>query len=146
MKYIGGTKLDERVIRTDLDEGFAEGRQYGYISIYQTHVSLRANVDLDEASPADKFVMSTGKSMILVGEDMAESSARNMARSDENRRKNHDICPIKERGYGYTRSTALGIRRMPFSLVSLVLGLYAPELAFDCQFPSIPYSAILPVK
>ena len=31
MKYIGGTKLDERVIRTDLDEGFAEGRQYGYV-------------------------------------------------------------------------------------------------------------------
>jgi nuclear cap-binding protein subunit 2 len=29
MKYVGGTKLDERVIRTDLDEGFAEGRQYG---------------------------------------------------------------------------------------------------------------------
>lgn len=29
MKYIGGTKLDERVIRTDLDPGFAEGRQYG---------------------------------------------------------------------------------------------------------------------
>ena len=29
MKYIGGTKLDERVIRTDLDEGFSEGRQYG---------------------------------------------------------------------------------------------------------------------
>ena len=29
MKYIGGTTLDERVIRTDLDEGFAEGRQYG---------------------------------------------------------------------------------------------------------------------
>lgn len=31
MKYIGGTKLDERIIRTDLDEGFAEGRQYGYV-------------------------------------------------------------------------------------------------------------------
>ncbi|KAI9822995.1 MAG: nuclear cap binding complex subunit [Thelocarpon impressellum] len=29
MKYIGGTKLDERVIRTDLDPGFREGRQYG---------------------------------------------------------------------------------------------------------------------
>ena len=29
MKYIGGTKLDERVIRTDLYEGVAEGRQYG---------------------------------------------------------------------------------------------------------------------
>lgn len=29
MKYVGGTKLDERIIRTDLDEGFIEGRQYG---------------------------------------------------------------------------------------------------------------------
>ena len=29
MKYVGGTKLDERVIRTDLDPGFEEGRQYG---------------------------------------------------------------------------------------------------------------------
>ena len=29
MKYIGGTKLDERVIRTDLDPGFQEGRQFG---------------------------------------------------------------------------------------------------------------------
>ncbi|KAK2800686.1 Nuclear cap-binding protein subunit 2 [Arthroderma sp. PD_2] len=29
MKYIGGTKLDERTIRTDLDPGFQEGRQYG---------------------------------------------------------------------------------------------------------------------
>jgi hypothetical protein len=31
MKYIGGTKLDERIIRSDLDEGFIEGRQYGYV-------------------------------------------------------------------------------------------------------------------
>jgi len=29
MKYIGGTKLDERIVRTDLDPGFKEGRQYG---------------------------------------------------------------------------------------------------------------------
>ncbi|RPA78961.1 RNA-binding domain-containing protein [Ascobolus immersus RN42] len=29
MKYVGGTKLDERLIRTDLDPGFKEGRQYG---------------------------------------------------------------------------------------------------------------------
>lgn len=33
MKYIGGTKLDERIIRTDLDPGFQEGRQYGYASL-----------------------------------------------------------------------------------------------------------------
>ncbi|KAF2224179.1 nuclear cap-binding protein subunit 2 [Elsinoe ampelina] len=29
LKYVGGTKLDERIIRTDLDEGFQDGRQYG---------------------------------------------------------------------------------------------------------------------
>jgi nuclear cap-binding protein subunit 2 len=29
MKYINGTRVDERVIRTDLDPGFREGRQYG---------------------------------------------------------------------------------------------------------------------
>ncbi|QSL65686.1 hypothetical protein MERGE_002999 [Pneumocystis wakefieldiae] len=29
MKFINGTKLDDRVIRTDIDPGFREGRQYG---------------------------------------------------------------------------------------------------------------------
>ncbi|CAG8208852.1 unnamed protein product [Penicillium salamii] len=29
LKYVGGTKLDERIIRTDLDPGFEEGRQFG---------------------------------------------------------------------------------------------------------------------
>ena len=29
MKYINGTRLDDRIIRTDLDAGFQEGRQFG---------------------------------------------------------------------------------------------------------------------
>ncbi|KAJ2819672.1 nuclear cap binding complex subunit [Coemansia erecta] len=29
MKYVNGTKLDDRIIRTDLDPGFREGRQFG---------------------------------------------------------------------------------------------------------------------
>ncbi|KAI8071707.1 hypothetical protein BC940DRAFT_365209 [Gongronella butleri] len=29
MKYLNGSKLDERMIRCDLDPGFREGRQYG---------------------------------------------------------------------------------------------------------------------
>lgn len=29
MRYINGTKLDERVIRCDLDPGYKDGRQYG---------------------------------------------------------------------------------------------------------------------
>ncbi len=28
-KFINGTKVDERVIRTDFDPGFKTGRQYG---------------------------------------------------------------------------------------------------------------------
>lgn len=44
MKYIGGTKLDERIIRTDLDPGFQDGRQYGYIHALCTHSSLRTNI------------------------------------------------------------------------------------------------------
>lgn len=42
LKYIGGTKLDERIIRTDLDPGFEEGRQYGYVflSIASFHYGL----------------------------------------------------------------------------------------------------------
>jgi hypothetical protein len=39
MKYIGGTKLDERIIRSDLDEGFIEGRQYGYVFFSYTALS-----------------------------------------------------------------------------------------------------------
>ncbi|XP_074768580.1 nuclear cap-binding protein subunit 2-like [Athene noctua] len=29
MRYISGTRLDDRIIRTDWDAGFKEGRQYG---------------------------------------------------------------------------------------------------------------------
>lgn len=29
MRYVNGTKLDDRIIRTDWDAGFVEGRQYG---------------------------------------------------------------------------------------------------------------------
>ncbi|KAJ3047574.1 Nuclear cap-binding protein subunit 2, partial [Rhizophlyctis rosea] len=29
MQFLNGTRLDERIIRTDIDPGFDEGRQYG---------------------------------------------------------------------------------------------------------------------
>lgn len=29
MKFLNGTKIDDRPIRTDIDPGFKEGRQYG---------------------------------------------------------------------------------------------------------------------
>ena len=29
MRYINGTRLDDRVLRTDWDAGFTDGRQYG---------------------------------------------------------------------------------------------------------------------
>lgn len=62
LKYIGGTKLDERIIRTDLDPGFEEGRQYGYVlHCFLMGVSLTAPV---EANPEAKSVTNTEKSTI----------------------------------------------------------------------------------
>lgn len=29
MRFINGTRLDDRIVRTDWDAGFVEGRQYG---------------------------------------------------------------------------------------------------------------------
>ena len=29
MRYVNGTRLDDRIVRTDWDAGFKEGRQYG---------------------------------------------------------------------------------------------------------------------
>ena len=29
IRYINGTRLDDRIVRTDWDAGFIEGRQYG---------------------------------------------------------------------------------------------------------------------
>ena len=29
MRYVNGTRLDDRIVRTDWDAGFVEGRQFG---------------------------------------------------------------------------------------------------------------------
>lgn len=52
MKYIGGTKLDERIIRTDLDPGFQEGRQYGCVELVEEMVHW---VSIDERLQARKI-------------------------------------------------------------------------------------------
>ena len=44
MRYVNGTRLDDRVIRTDWDAGFKEGRQFGRGKAggqvgYSSHVS-----------------------------------------------------------------------------------------------------------
>ena len=46
MSFINGTKLDERTIRTELDPGFIEGRQYGRSKLGgQMRDELRKNYD-----------------------------------------------------------------------------------------------------
>lgn len=74
MKYIGGTKLDERIIRTDLDPGFQEGRQYGWVGML--NISFRGAFLIDtftlgEGSQAVRFETSTATSMIQAEEAMA---------------------------------------------------------------------------
>lgn len=78
MKYIGGTKLDERIIRTDLDPGFQEGRQYGYdyLLLLQSERVFGLMVCLGVASLGVRFATSTGMNMILDVEDTAGLSPR----------------------------------------------------------------------
>ena len=79
MKYIGGTKLDERIIRTDLDEGFAEGRQYGYVGdrgvVDAGLLLIRSVVVVDLVA---KFVTSIAKSSMPVVAVSVEPGLRSM--------------------------------------------------------------------
>ena len=63
MKYIGGTKLDERIIRTDLDPGFQEGRQYGSVS-HVCRIFCGADGTSDEVNREDRFETNTETSLI----------------------------------------------------------------------------------
>ncbi len=71
MKYIGGTKLDERIIRTDLDPGFQEGRQYGYVSYSDICKSYAYKEFEGGASLVGRSVMNTVRNLILAGVVMA---------------------------------------------------------------------------
>lgn len=87
MKYIGGTKLDERIIRTDLDPGFQEGRQYGcafYLSQAGSTSPILTFIPIGEANLVVKCAMNTVMSMIL-GE---EATAARLRRNARKRRRN----------------------------------------------------------
>lgn len=82
MKYIGGTKLDERIIRTDLDPGFVEGRQYGY-AIYKDWICYpNANGVLVVENLEAKFETNTETNLIPGVEDTAV-----LLRTNEGKRK-----------------------------------------------------------
>ena len=74
MKYVGGTKLDERIIRTDLDPGFQEGRQYGCVRDSMFHLRL-TDFGTGEGSRAVRCAMSTVMSSIPAGEALARPIA-----------------------------------------------------------------------
>lgn len=78
LKYVGGTKLDERIIRTDLDPGFEEGRQFGYVT---TALGCHKHVELTlftvAGSQAVKYVMNTVKNTILAVVGMVARTTSN---------------------------------------------------------------------
>lgn len=83
MKYIGGTKLDERIIRTDLDPGFQEGRQYGWVDLLKISLPgafLTDTFTLGEGSLAVKFATSTATNMIQDAEATAVQSPPSVKR------------------------------------------------------------------
>lgn len=89
MKYIGGTKLDERIIRTDLDPGFQEGRQYGYVR-QQGRGTAFTDFISDAANPVARFATNIGRNMIQAevvtvvrSTQSAPRKRRNMEREDK---------------------------------------------------------------
>lgn len=66
MKYVGGTKLDERIIRSDLDPGFLEGRQYGYVFRREEDkgCALADWWEIGAVNQVDRFVMNTEMNLI----------------------------------------------------------------------------------
>lgn len=105
MKYIGGTKLDERAIRTDLDPGFQEGRQYGYE--FYLSINTESHDDSDkcsgEANLVAKFGTSIATNMIQAEEDMEEPSTQNARRKKKNTAREDSLsqpslCQLPESG------------------------------------------------
>jgi RNA recognition motif-containing protein len=72
MKYVGGTKLDERIIRADLDPGFEEGRQYGYVKwILATDAKTPTNTLTDVVNRVAKSATNTVRNTTPAVVDMA---------------------------------------------------------------------------
>lgn len=100
MKYIGGTKLDERIIRTDLDPGFQEGRQYGWVDFWRTRLLETRKTDtinIGGGNLAVRFATSTGMSTI-----QAEEATAVRLLMSVKRRKTR----MAKEGKGNTRNTA----------------------------------------
>lgn len=98
LKYVGGTKLDERIIRTDLDPGFEEGRQYGYVE-WDAHgtpgygfLTLRTV----GANQVARFATNIGKNTIRVVEATVE---RTRMTSADVRKRNMDR--VSDCGLGF---------------------------------------------
>jgi RNA recognition motif-containing protein len=71
MRFINGTKLDERLVRTDLDPGFKEGRQFGRgRSGGQVFPVTASQVDF-------RYATNIGRIMIPLGVDGAKSKNSN---------------------------------------------------------------------
>ncbi len=91
IKFINGTKLDERIVRTDLDYGFKEGRQYGRgKSGGQVRDEFREDYDVGRGGWG-KVIMAEdevetvngAESGAAVGEKMEEENPRFREQQDE---------------------------------------------------------------
>ena len=62
MRYINGTRLDDRIFRTDWDAGFVEGRQYGRgMSGGQVRDEYRQDFDLGRGGYGISVLQNSGK-------------------------------------------------------------------------------------
>jgi hypothetical protein len=97
MRYINGTRLDDRIIRTDWDAGFSEGRQYGrgktggQVCIFSNVINFEENCEMHTQNSLEKqsfllhskihincsrFAMSTELTMTVAEEDLAKTRSQ----------------------------------------------------------------------
>ncbi len=109
MKYIGGTKLDERIIRTDLDPGFQEGRQYGWVDLLKVGLLEGLSTDIltpGEGNLAVRFETSTVTSTIQDEEAMAVQSPKSV--------KKRKIRTAKDDSVGFRDTAGFSSRHTIF--------------------------------
>lgn len=100
LKYVGGTKLDERIIRTDLDPGFEEGRQYGYVEwrprrLRATWIDNFLTRSAVGASLVDKSVMNIARNTTLA---VGVTVEHTLMTSADGRKKSMEA--VSNRGFG----------------------------------------------
>lgn len=97
MRYVSGTKLDERIIRCDLDTGYKDGRQFGR-GRSGGQVSQLASILGTAQSDDARYEMSIVRIMMLDAEDGVPKHSYSKKKQEERLERSCIVMPRTFRG------------------------------------------------